>query len=384
MEKILEKLSDILENDLFIKANLSNRRNKDKDSYSKIDIEPVLVKNSINYQLTYVYKNKVSHENLNEEEFLQKLVELLEDFRQFIIYSVNEDIQVLISKKGKIKTLSHKPTKEKQEISHNRKKNYILNDGEHIDFLIYLGVMDKDGNVIKKRYNKFKQINRYLELVDDIISELDNKENINIVDFGCGKSYLTFALYYYLVKVRNLNVSIVGLDLKKDVINFCNKVSEDLDYKDLRFEYGDIKEYKSSKKIDMIVTLHACDNATDAALVQGIKWECDVILSVPCCQHEFYNKIDNSNLEPMLKHGIIRENLSTLVTDSLRSLFLETYGYNVQLVEFIDMKHTPKNILIRALKDSRVNKNKAKKEYKEFKKFWNLEKIFIEEYDKSF
>lgn len=156
MEKILEKLSDILENDLFIKANLSNRRNKDKDSYSKIDIEPVLVKNSINYQLTYVYKNKVSHENLNEEEFLQKLVELLEDFRQFIIYSVNEDIQVLISKKGKIKTLSHKPTKEKQEISHNRKKNYILNDGEHIDFLIYLGVMDKDGNVIKKRYNKFK------------------------------------------------------------------------------------------------------------------------------------------------------------------------------------------------------------------------------------
>lgn len=240
--------------------------------------------------------------------------------------------------------------------------------------------MDKNGKVKASRYDKFRQINRFLELVEDVIDEVKEKDIVNIVDFGCGKSYLTFALYYYLVEILKLNVNIVGLDLKEDVINFCNEVAEDLNYSNLKFEYGDIKDYKSSEDINMVVTLHACDTATDAALAQAISWGSDIILSVPCCQSEFFQIIENEVLNPMLKHGVIKEKLSSLVTDSLRGEVLELLGYDVQLLEFIDIEHTPKNILIRGVKNP---KRKIKKEdydeYINFKKFWNLDDIFIEE-----
>lgn len=247
-----------------------------------------------------------------------------------------------------------------------------------MDFLKRLGVMNKNGKVLAKSYDKFRQINRFLELIEDGLDKLDQSKTINIVDFGCGKSYLTFALYYYLVDIKGLNINIVGLDLKEDVINFCNQVAEDLDYKNLNFKHGDIVNYEGTKDIDMVVTLHACDIATDAALVKAVSWDAKLIYSVPCCQHEFYDKLENQTLKPMLKHGIIRENLASLVTDSLRGNVLEILGYNVQLVEFIDMEHTPKNILIRAYKDDKVDRGAARAEYLDFKKIWKLEDIFIE------
>ncbi len=229
--------------------------------------------------------------------------------------------------------------------------------------------MNKDGKVLAKRYDKFRQINRFLEMVEDIIPNLEKDKTINIIDFGCGKSYLTFGLYHYLVNILNMDVNIVGLDLKLDVIQFCNEVAKDLDYNKLKFIHGDIVDFKEAKDVDMVVTLHACDTATDAALIQAINWDAKIILSVPCCQHEFYNKIQNSVLEPMLKHGIIKEKLASLVTDSLRGgNILEIQGYDVQLLEFIDMEHTPKNILIRAVKTRNNDNTEALENYKEFKK----------------
>ncbi len=379
MNELIELLNGVILNEEMIYGVFSNLRKKDEDSFSKVDIKPVLIKDEIKLQLTYNYKTKVIHENLELEgspEVLEKL--LVQTFRQAMIFTKTADYQILISKKGIPKILKKKPTKEEVDLSHNRKKQYIIEDGKACDFLIRLGVMNQKGKVVAKRYDKFRQINRFLEMVADVIPNIDKEKTINIIDFGCGKSYLTFALYYYLVDILNLDVNIIGLDLKMDVIEFCNKVALDLSYDKLKFIHGDIKDFEGSKDVDMVVTLHACDTATDAALVKAVNWDAKVILSVPCCQHEFYDKIQNPILEPMLKHGIIREKLSSLVTDSLRANVLEILGYQVQMLEFIDMEHTPKNILIRAIKTDNVDNKKAIESYIKFKDFWNLEDLYIE------
>lgn len=303
---------------------------------------------------------------------------MLNKFKQGDFYAEDGDYKILINKKGNATILKSRATKEKQAYTHNRKKRYIINDGEKVDFLIRLGVMNKDGKVLSKKYDKFRQINRYLEMVEDIIPKINKSRTLNIVDFGCGKSYLTFALYYYLVKILNFDVNIIGLDLKEDVIKFCNEVAIDLAYKGIKFIHGDIKDFDEITKVDMVVTLHACDIATDAAIVKAVNWKADVILLVPCYQHEFYNKINNEVLDPMLNHGIIKEKLSSLVTDSLRANVLEILGYKVQVLEFIDMEYTPKNILIRATKNSNKNNKEAINKYKIFKEFWGLEDLYIE------
>lgn len=295
----------------------------------------MLIKDEIKIQFTYNYKTKVIHENLSLYESTEKIGKLLKNFRQGMFFTKEADYQILISKKGKVKILEKSPTKMEIDLSHNRKKEYIIKEDVPCDFLIRLGVMNKNGKVVSKRYDKFRQINRFLEMVEDVISDLEKDKTINIIDFGCGKSYLTFALYHYLVNILDLDVNIVGLDLKEDVIKFCNEVAEDLNYGKLKFIHGDIENFQGAQDVDMVVTLHACDTATDAALVKAIGWNAKIILSVPCCQHEFYDKIQNPVLEPMLKHGIIKEKLSSLVTDSLRANVLEILGYQVQLLEFM-------------------------------------------------
>ena len=373
-------LREIIDNHSLIKGVFSNLRKKSLDSFKKVDVKPVLIREEIMYQFTYYYSEKVIHKNLEHDKAGLEMLDLLNGiFRQAILFTREADYQILISKKNKAKILKKKASKESLDLSHNRRKKYILQDGEPIDFLIRLGVMTKEGKVSKKRYDKFRQLNRFLELVEDIIPRIKKDGRLNIIDFGCGKSYLTFALYYYLVEILKFDVNIIGLDLKEDVINFCNQVAKDLDYKGLYFIHVDIKDYDNLLDVDMVITLHACDTATDAALIKAIDWKAKVILSVPCCQHEFYDKIQSDALEPMLKHGIIRERLSALVTDSLRGQVLEIMGYQVQLLEFIDMEHTPKNIMIRAIKSSKVDKEKALNSYKQFKEFWGLEDLYIEE-----
>ena len=378
MKKLEELIEQITKEENLIYAVLSNLRNKDKDTFTKVNIKPVLIRNEKNIQLAYEYKEKVIHKNLEDEEFIREFKDLISNhFKQANIFTTHADYQILISKKGKVKILKSKPSKSSVDLSHNRKKEYIIEEGIACDFLIKLGVMNKEGKVFNKKHDKFRQINKFLELISDAVYKIEDKETINIVDFGCGKSYLTFALYYYLKKLLKLNVNIIGLDLKKDVINLCNNLAKELDYEGLQFINKDIRDFKELDKVDMVVTLHACNTATDEALVKAVSWDADVILSVPCCQHELLDKIENETMIPMLKHGIIKERLSSLVTDSLRANVLEILGYNTQLLEFIDIENTPKNIMIRAVRTNNF-KSRDKREYLDFKRAWNLDKPYIE------
>ncbi len=241
-------------------------------------------------------------------------------------------------------------TTESAALSHNRKKHYLLEEGIPVPFLVQLGVMTPDGRVVKARYDKFRQINRYLEFVEDILPSLPRGREISIIDFGCGKSYLTFALYYYLHEKQGYDVHITGLDLKEDVIAECGRLAKSFGYDKLEFLHGDIADYTGTDEVDMVVTLHACDTATDYALYKAIKWNAKVIFCVPCCQHELNKQIDDSSRMSIMKYGLIKERVSALYTDALRANMLEAQGYKTQILEFIDMEHTPKNILIRAVK----------------------------------
>ena len=376
--ELIKIIEENVANTGIIYAVFATPLNKAENKYKKITIKPISSEDKIIYQLEKFTDKQAFHENIASDAITERIMDLANLYKNANIFTVDDDYQLLVSKKGNMRIVKLAPTKAMSVGSHNKAKNYIIPENTPCDFLIELGVMNKDGKVLAKKYDKFKQINRFLEIVDDAVGKVDLKNDYKIIDFGCGKAYLTFALYHYFYKIKKLNVQIVGLDLKTEVIDFCNDVAKKLNYSQLRFENGDIKDYNTNLDIDMVVTLHACDNATDAALVKAVKWNTNIILSVPCCQHEFFNKIENDNLEPMLKHGLIKERLSSLITDSLRSLFLETKGYKVQLVEFVDMEHTPKNILIRAVKSD--IKEESIKEYEDFKKFWKLDDIFIEKY----
>lgn len=383
MENLEKLLKEIINGEKVISGTLSSLKKKDADTFFKVNIKPVLIKGQRLIQFEYKYKNKVMHKNLENINAIEEIKKLLTDhFKQGMFFSMEANYQILISKKGKVTILRKQATKKKIDLNHDRKKEYIIKEGIPCDFLIKLGVMNSEGKVYKKKYNKFRQINKFLELVSDIVCKIEKKEIINIVDFGCGKSYLTFALYYYLKKMLGLNVSIVGLDLKKDVIDLCNNLVKELDYEGLQFINKDIKNFDSLNSVDMVVTLHACDIATDEALIKAVSWNSEVILSVPCCQHELFNKIESDVMKPMIKHGIIKERLSSLITDSIRVNILEILGYSTQILEFIDMEHTPKNMMIRATRSNKNNKTSLS-EYKEFKSQWNIEQLYIEDRIKS-
>lgn len=331
---------------------------KNSDLGEKIKIRPVLLKDQLKFQVTFYRGTKVIHKNYEKKELLTDIpLWLGEYFKQMQAEYSDIQASVLVSKKGKI-TIKQKKTgcKKQAILEHNRKKKYILEEGKPVPFLVDLGVMSKDGKIIHAKYDKFKQINRYLEFVDDILAQLPKDREITIVDFGCGKSYLTFALYYFLRELNGYEVSIIGLDLKGDVIEHCNKLSKKYGYQDkLKFYVGDIAGYNELTSVDMVVTLHACDTATDYALAKAVNWGAEVILSVPCCQHELNRQLENDMLAPVLKYGLIKERMAALMTDAIRAQLLEEQGYQVQVMEFIDMEHTPKNILIRAVKEKKTD-----------------------------
>lgn len=349
---------------------LSNSREEERGT--KVKIRPVCLKGQVMYQETLYRGTKVLHNNLNKEEVILHIEKLFQElFRQGEIVSVNGNVTILVSKKGKI-TINQKRRKaeEKQKnekvsglvgLEHNRIKKYILEEGTAVDFLVDLGVQTKDGKVVNAKYDKFRQINRYLEFVEDVISEFPGDKPLRIIDFGCGKSYLTFAMYYYLHILKKYQVQITGLDLKTDVIDNCNKLAVKYGYTGLHFEKGDISTYEGENQADMVVTLHACDTATDFAIEKAVKWGASVIMVVPCCQHEINKQISCKQLDGILKYGLIKERMSALITDALRAQILENRGYETQILEFIDMEHTPKNILIRAVKKNGMQKRKHQK-----------------------
>lgn len=368
-EQITELISDTANGELY-QIVISNPRQKDK--IAKVKIRPVMLKGSLLFQETAYAGTQVFHKNFDKDALAERIAEYMaEDFRQCEIETVRERATVLVSKKGKINIKRKRVCGEKRvDLSHNRTKSYILEEGTPVPFLIDLGVQTEDGKIIKAKYDKFKQINRFLEFIEDILPTLPKGRKLQIIDFGCGKSYLTFAVYYYLNRIQGLDVEIVGLDLKEDVIRRCNELAQKYKYEGLHFLQGDISTYEGRQnmpgerqldkeqeagaeyigKVDMVITLHACDTATDYALAKAVKWGAEVILSVPCCQHEVNKQIDCRELMPVLKYGLLKERMSALITDGVRANLLEENGYDVQILEFIDMEHTPKNILIRGIK----------------------------------
>lgn len=349
MEEIIQFLAGILNRE-FIRAVFSNPRVK--DNVVKAKLRPMEQKGELLFQLESFTKTQAFHKNLMVEETKDELAKLLEEFRQVQVETVSEDITVLISKKGKatIKRKRKKVQAKAADLSHNRKKKYILEEGIVVPFLQDLGVMTQDGKIVRTKMDKFRQINRFLEFVEDILPQLDKDRELTLLDFGCGKSYLTFAMYYYLKVLKGYNIRIIGLDLKKDVIEHCNQLRTKYGYERLNFYEGDIASYKGVESVDMVVTLHACDTATDYALAKAVKWGAKVILSVPCCQHEANRTIADETLSPVMDYGILKERFAAIATDGARAKLLESKGYQTQILEFIDMEHTPKNLLIRAVK----------------------------------
>ena len=334
----------------------------------KVRIRPVLLKGQLKFQAEIFRGTQAFHENLGKEEAIARILGWMENtFCQLQLTAPEGAVNVLVSKKG------HMTVKEKRKASvsgkaqagacetgacsvkktnleHNRKKAYLLEEGRPVPFLVDLGVMTPEGRVVHARYDKFRQINRFLEFIEDIIPALPKDRELTILDFGCGKSYLTFAMYYYLRERCGLDVRIIGLDLKKDVIRRCGELARRYGYDKLTFLEGDIAGYEGCSQVDVVVTLHACDTATDYALYKAVKWNARVILSVPCCQHELNGQLRNETMAPVLKYGLLKERIAALLTDGLRAELLEQQGYDTQILEFIDMEHTPKNILIRAVK----------------------------------
>lgn len=324
----------------------------DKENMSKVKIRPVILQNRLCFQETTYIGAQVFHENFDKEALIVRIMtRMSENFRQCEIETTQLKATVLVSKKGKV-TINKKAAagQKKIDLSHNRVKAYILEEERVVPFLVDLGVQTLDGKVVKSRYDKFKQINRFLEFIEDILPTLPRGRTIKVIDFGCGKSYLTFAIYYYLKILQGLEVEIIGLDLKKDVILRCNALALKYGYESLRFLQGDISTFEEAQEVDMVVTLHACDTATDYALAKAVGWNAKVILSVPCCQHEVNRQIACEELTPALKYGLIKERMAALLTDAIRANILEEQGYEVQILEFIDMEHTPKNILIRGIR----------------------------------
>ena len=348
MQELFQYIQSILNADVQ-KIIISNPFSKSEE-YKKIIIE----NKGKNYQVAKYTEKQVFHENIAQEDLLERTVALAENrYKQINGMSATEEHIILVSKKGnctyKVKKTATDAVKLAAKQGHNRQKNYILQEGMNIAPLVDMGVFTKDGKVVNAMYDKYKQINRFIEIIDDEVSNL-KVEELNVIDFGCGKSYLTFVVYYYLTEVMNLKVNMIGLDLKEDVIKKCNEAAEKYHYTHLKFEVGDVNGFKAPFDVDMVITLHACDTATDFALYNAVRWNAKMIFSVPCCQHELNKQIKPDELNILSRYGIIKERFSALATDAIRGNLLEYCGYKTQLLEFIDFAHTPKNILIRAVR----------------------------------
>ena len=395
-EVLLRYLDADLERIIF-----SNPRTR--ESYLKLTVRPLLLRGALAFQTEEFTEKQAFQKNQNAEKTAEYLLGELENrYRNAEIASLHGIVNILISKKGTV-TIKEKKVGVKKaanplekasqrlsgqecgkmqrsakiqgngkqqknagtglpagvdaaafserlaSLSHNRTKKYVLQEGVPVPFLVDLGVMTAEGKVVKSRYDKFRQINRFLEFIEDVLPNLDPNRTNTIIDFGCGKSYLTFAMYYYLHVLKKYPIRVIGLDLKKDVIALCNRLSKKFGFGNLTFLHGDIAGYEGVDQVDMVVTLHACDTATDYALAKAVKWGAKVILSVPCCQHEVNKQIQNDLLSTVLQYGLLKERMSALLTDGIRGQLLEMSGYRTQILEFIDMEHTPKNIMIRAI-----------------------------------
>ncbi len=385
----LRKMLELFLNESLNRILLSNP--VDPARCSRIRLRPLLQKGALVFQAEEQCKNQAFHRNLSRPEAASYLEEKLTDsFRQAQVESRLGQAVVLVSRRGRMTVKVKQRTKGKAEgpdaivpasrlLEHNRRKRYILEEGIPVPFLVDLGVMTAEGRVLRSRYDKYRQINRFLEFVEDVLPELPHGREVRIIDFGCGKSYLTFAVYYYLKMLKEYPVRITGLDLKEDVIAECSRLADRCGYEGLEFQWGDIASYEGADQVDMVITLHACDTATDYALEKAVRWGARVILSVPCCQHELNRQINAPLLAPALGYGLVRERMAALFTDAIRGRILEYLGYRTQLLEFIDLEHTPKNILIRAVHQGAARTDPQKeRELRELLRFLQVRPMLAE------
>lgn len=380
------------------KMVLSNQHDKTY-LYRKTIIQKIMIKGMLVYQIERFTDKQVFHENITVEELEETVFSIFPNpYTQLNVFGETEQWDFKRTKKGtllsnkqeQVEKLLKKTKTEQRECrkiipqgealpSHNRKKHYLLKEGTIIPPLVDLGIFTQDGKVVRSMYDKYKQINRFLELVEDVVKDYPKKK-MHIIDFGCGKSYLTFILYYYLVELKGYQVHMTGLDLKEDVIRTCNATAQKYHYENLHFELGDINGYQTDIPVDMVVTLHACDTATDYALYNAIAWNAGIILSVPCCQHEVNGQIKSDTLSLLTKYGIVKERVAALMTDAIRANVLEYCGYKTQLLEFIDIAHSPKNVLIRAVKKNvpKAKRDKAREEVERLCEEFELEQTLVE------
>lgn len=367
MERLKELLENCLNEDLY-QIVISNPRRK--EGISKIKIRPVMIQGNVLFQESRLEGTKVFHENKTAARTAESVISVMgKDFRQLEVHCRTWQATALVGKKGNV-TLKTRKTEEERipDLSHNREKRYLLDEKIPVGFLQDLGVQTAEGKIVKSRYDKFRQINRFLEFIEDILPALPDNRPVQVIDFGCGKSYLTFAMYYYLKILKHYDVNIIGLDLKEDVIRTCNRLSEKYGYHTLHFYQGDIRDFTGAEQVDLVVSLHACDTATDYALAKAVSWNAGVILAVPCCQHELNGQMQCEPLADIFSYGLLKERTAALFTDALRAELLESAGYDTQILEFIDMEHTPKNIMIRSIRRRRDAGEQGESSYRMKKK----------------
>ncbi|QDV53046.1 class I SAM-dependent methyltransferase [Gimesia fumaroli] len=369
-----------------IQLVLSKPVEKRTFAWKKVTLRPVSIKDKLHFQAALSQGQQEVHENLQPDEAVQRVTELWADqFREGYLYTQEADFHFQKTKQGTVRLKKQAPSKARplQAEPHNRSKQYLIPEGTPCAFLEAIGVMSSAGKVKSAQYRKFRQINRYLEFINDIVSGLPATGELRIVDFGCGKSYLTFATHYFFTEVLQREVQITGLDLKRTVVEHCQSIADRLQCRGLSFQTGDISQFDASTiKCDLSISLHACDTATDAALASAIQSEASVIMAVPCCQHEIFQQITSQPLAGLLQHGILKEKTAALVTDALRALVLEICGYRAQVIEFIDTEHTPKNLLIKAVKrQSALNSSDFREivqQYESLKSQFGIQSFYLE------
>lgn len=379
-------VNQIIAGQTLISATFSKPSDNQKSARIRVQVKPVMKDNKLTYLIASAYSQKELHHHVTPEECRLLLEEeLLTEFQHAVVFTTEHDYYLL---KGKNLTIRTKPpTKSPADFSHNKAKKHILIEGELIPFLQKLGLMTSEGKIRSDKADKFRQINRFLEMVRDVLPHLNKNRKLNVIDFGCGKAYLTFALYHYLNQILGLDIHFIGIDLKEDVIKQCEDLAHSLGWNHrMEFIVGDINEYHPPDQVDMVISLHACNTATDSALEKAVRWKAEVILSVPCCHQELLSQIQHESLAPLLKHGILKERFSAIVTDAARAQILEILGYQTQVVEFIDLEHTAKNLMIRAWrKKGKWPQKEALSKYIHFAKELHvhpyLERLFSKELD---
>ncbi|MDO4813565.1 MAG: SAM-dependent methyltransferase [Gemella sp.] len=381
IQEFIKELIEYIKKSELVKITFSNIRDKELE-LDKALAELILVKNTTNLQIEYRYKRIIKHTNIeisNTKELEENLEYLFNLAKDINVRTRSSNINIKISKKFKLSVNRKKESNQVKVSSQNKKKSYLLDQDTSYPFLIELGIQTKEGKIKKERFSKFRQINKYLEFIQDAVKKLNTSKEIKILDFGSGKSYLTFAAYHYLTYQENLDVKIIGIDLKKEVIDNCNQIAKKLDYKKLEFVYGDVADYTSEDEIDMVISLHACDTATDIAILKSLNWEAKVILAVPCCQKEINSQLKIDHIPFMLRHGIVKDKYATLLTDSIRADVLTHHGYKTDIIEFISEDNTPKNMLIRAYKEkSSIDKEKLL-DRKQYLADMNIKMMLLEE-----